>query len=280
MLRLSKELEKYFPEPDSFTQIMNLEGEIFRHKEGRKTLSFHRGSKLYFAKLHSGVGWGEIVKAWLRGNKADVDASPEWRAIEKCEAIGVETMVIAGRGLRGANPAKRQSFLITEALEERLQLDHLGEQGYLGRCGVEKLRLKRQLCLQVAQIARQLHQNGINHRDLYLCHFQVNEEEVQNWQGVGAVSMKLLDLHRAQIRDKVPARWLIKDLGALYFSAIDCGITDRDIVLFLREYIGENWKSEFRSKQAFWTKVRARAAKFYQRHRGKPPQFPGMFASF
>ncbi|MST95429.1 MAG: hypothetical protein EXS33_09230 [Pedosphaera sp.] len=41
----------------------------------------------------------------------------------------------------------------------------------------------------------------------------------------------VIDLHRAQLRDRVPARWLVKDLGGLLFSALDCGLTRRDQVV-------------------------------------------------
>jgi len=281
MFELSPDLADRFPEPEAFDKVMALDGKIYREKEGRRTLSFEWEGKGYFAKLHGGVGWREIFKAWSRGNKPDVDASPEWCAIARCEEIGVDTMVIAGRGMQGTNPAKRKSFLITEALEERLQLDHFGEGGYGGLSQKKKLRIKRHLCRRLGGIAKKLHENGVNHRDFYLCHFQVKENLVESWDGSSELPIKLLDLHRAQIRSGgVPERWLVKDLGALLFSAIDCEITDRDLVAFLEVYLGASWKKELRNNQKFWLKVKARAIKFYRRHRGKDPVIPAVFANF
>ena len=36
--------------------------DIYRNKEGRKTLKFNHQGRPYFLKLHLGIGWGEIFK--------------------------------------------------------------------------------------------------------------------------------------------------------------------------------------------------------------------------
>ena len=53
-------------------------------------------------------------------------------------------------------------------------------------------------------MTRLMHENNINHRDLYLCHFL--------WRGhAGEVpGLVLIDLHRALIHKKLPYRWRIK----------------------------------------------------------------------
>ena len=50
------------------------------------------------------------------------------------------------------------------------------------------------------------------------------------------LKLSLIDLHRAQIRNRLPRRWRDKDLAALYFSALDIGLTRRDFYRFLRLY--------------------------------------------
>ena len=50
------------------------------------------------------------------------------------------------------------------------------------------------------------------------------------------LGLSLIDLHRAQVRDKVPRRWRDKDLSGLYFSALNIGLTERDKLRFLRTY--------------------------------------------
>ena len=59
--------------------------------------------------------------------------------------------------------------------------------------------LKRILAGKLGQIARKLHVNGINHRDFYLCHFLYEVDSLDP-------SLYLIDLHRAQLRNRTPLR--------------------------------------------------------------------------
>lgn len=276
MIELSDEISGKFSGADIFDQVMALEGEVFRAKEGRRTLMFKHGGQEYFAKIHSGIGWREVWKNLSQLRCPIVDASNEWKAVELLERVGVATVEIVGRGRRGVNPAKIESFVIMRALDERVEVeDFLKDFG--GLVGAMRLILKRKIVYKVADAARKMHHAGINHRDFYLCHFHILERDWSGWTPDEDFRLPLIDLHRAQIRNKVPRRWLVKDLGALLFSAIDCEISDRDIVGFLRVYIGPHWRVQLRGESGLWLAVVRRAAKFYQRHRGKPMRLPGVF---
>ena len=52
------------------------------------------------------------------------------------------------------------------------------------------------------------------------------------------LKISVIDLHRAQIRAKVPRRWRDKDLIGLYFSSMNIGLTQRDIWRFMKVYFG------------------------------------------
>ncbi len=279
MIELSAEMREKFSGADAFDQVLALDGEIYRAKEGRRTLCFTHGGREYFAKIHMGIGWGEIVKNLTSFRLPVTDASNEWKAVEVLESVGVDTVKIVGKGVRGWNPATRQSFVIMDALDERVEVeDFLKEMGNL--TGRRRLELKRQIVRQVADAARRMHGAGMNHRDFYLCHFHIADRDWAEWSPGDTLRLPLIDLHRAQIRAKVPTRWLVKDLGALLFSAIDCGITDRDLVAFLRVYLGTGWKKRLLADAALWRAVLRRAGKFYQRHRSKPMPLPGVFQRF
>ncbi|MDR2637821.1 MAG: lipopolysaccharide core heptose(I) kinase RfaP, partial [Zoogloeaceae bacterium] len=90
---------------------------------------------------------------------------------------------------------------------------------------------KYALIAAVAEMVGRMHRAGVNHRDCYLCHFLLR-------QGAGepAQALALIDLHRAQVRAATPRRWRDKDLAALYFSALDIGLTRRDKLRFLSRY--------------------------------------------
>lgn len=277
MIELSAEMRDKFPGANAFDQVMALEGDVYRAKEGRRTLLFKHGGREYFAKIHHGIGWGEIWKNLSSFRLPVTDASNEWKAVRLLEKENVATVKIVGKGMRGSNPAKRESFVIMEALDERVEVeDFLKEMDHLPTS--QRLALKRKIVTSVADAARRMHGAGMNHRDFYLCHFHIMERDWAGWGVKEEVRLPLLDLHRAQIRGSVPERWLMKDLGALLFSAIDCKISDRDIVVFLKTYLGEEWRKKLSEDEKLWSGVLRRAAGFYMKHRGQPAKLPGIFA--
>jgi heptose I phosphotransferase len=125
---------------------------------------------------------------------------------------------------------------------------------------------------QVARVARRLHEGGVNHRDFYICHFLMNVTGGEAAYTQREPELYLIDLHRAQLRDKVPYRWRVKDLAGLLFSVLDVGLTRTDIARFLRIYTGEPLGQTLRSDRRLYRAVIARAIRTYQRDFGR---FPG-----
>ena len=134
--------------------------------------------------------------------------------------------------------------------------------------------LKKVLIEKVANLARTLHDQGVNHRDFYLCHLLLDTREPVTTASIHDKKLYVMDLHRAQIRSHVPRRWLVKDLGALYYSALDIGLSRRDVLRFVRSYSGRSAARELRENGRFWAAVRARAAQIYRRDFKRQPDFP------
>ena len=109
-------------------------------------------------------------------------------------------------------------------------------------------------------MTRVMHQNGINHRDFYICHFLLDHTKLD------AMQLYLIDLHRAKCRKKTGKRWLIKDLAGLYFSSLDIGLTQRDLLRFMREYRQMTLSLLFNKELKFWLKVKYRGDKLYRKH--------------
>ena len=86
--------------------------EIYRDKEGRKTLRFRAADRPFFLKLHSGIGWREVFKNLLQFRLPVTSASNEYRAIRKLEALGVDTLSVAAYARVGLDPARVQSCLL------------------------------------------------------------------------------------------------------------------------------------------------------------------------
>ena len=75
----------------------------------------------------------------------------------------------------------------------------------------------------------------------------------------------MIDLHRAQVRSAVPLRWRNKDLAALYFSALDIGLTRRDKLRFLRTYFQRPLRDILRDEARLLAWLEHKADKLYAR---------------
>lgn len=263
MLKLRADLRACFSPADSaaFDQVMALEGEVFRNLAGRKTLRFVLGETSYFAKLHFGVGWREILKNLCMLRKPVLGARDEWRAIQRLEQLGVATMAIAGFGERGLSPSRRQSFLITDELVNTVSLEDFCRSW---PDDPPPVALKQALIEKVATIARCLHNNGVNHRDCYICHFLLDVQTLRAPFVAEQLDLYLIDLHRVQIRTRTPGRWVEKDVAALYFSSMDIGLTRRDMLRFMRTYRGKPLRQILATERRFWAAVVRKAERLYR----------------
>ncbi|MCB5191581.1 lipopolysaccharide core heptose(I) kinase RfaP [Methylobacillus arboreus] len=255
-VQLPGEISRALGAGEAFDRVMSLEGEVFRDVPGRKTVRVQLAGQPYFIKQHFGVGWGEIFKNLLAFKVPVVSARTEKQAIEKLGEIGIATTPLAGFGSRGCNPARRQSFLITRDLGEIVSLETLAEQW--GKTPPDAV-FKRHLLLEVAALAARLHDNGLNHRDFYICHICLDLPRLRQ----GDIHLYLIDLHRVGIRETIRPRDRMKDMAALYFSAMDAGLTQRDYLRFLRRYRGKPIRQLMQDEREFWRQVQARAIKLY-----------------
>ena len=215
---------------DPFVAVEELEGEVFRELEARRTLRTVVAGRPFFVKIHRGVGWLEILKNLLSGRLPVLGAGNEWLAIHRLASLGVDTMQGVAFGQRGSNPATQHSFIVTEELAPTISLEDYCRDW---KTKPPAVAFKRALIKRVADMARRMHCGGVNHRDFYICHFLLHlvpEPTVDHFK------LSLIDLHRAQIRGQTPRRWRDKDLSSLYFSALNIGLTQRDGLRFLRIY--------------------------------------------
>lgn len=255
ILYLTPTLQAYFPEKNQslFNALMSLHGETYRALENRHTQRIQLGNQYYFIKQHFGVGWKEIFKNLLQLRWPVLSAKNEWQAIQALTKLHVPTQTMVGYGAQGINPASMRSFIITEELQHVISLEDFCRDWI---SHPPRWTVKFFLIHEVAKIARRLHTAGINHRDFYICHFLLAPHTQQ---------LFLIDLHRAQIRQKTPLRWIIKDLAGLYFSTKKIGLTQRDLLRFIRTYYGKNLR-EALANVRLWEKVKLRGDELYQRH--------------
>lgn len=244
---------------DAFAEVEKLDGQVYRELEGRRTLRTEVAGRGYFVKIHRGIGWGEIVKNLLTAKAPVLGAGQEWTAIRRLTEAGVPTMTAVAFGERGLNPAAQHSFIVTEELAPTVSLEDFSLDW---RASPPPPRLKRALIRRVAEMVGAMHRAGVNHRDCYICHFLLHTDKAVS---ADDFRLSLIDLHRAQTRARVPRRWRDKDLAALYFSALDIGLTRRDLLRFLKDYFRRPLRDTLRDEARLLGWLERKAAKLYAR---------------
>ncbi|POT30187.1 lipopolysaccharide core heptose(I) kinase RfaP [Citrobacter braakii] len=259
MVELKEPLATLWRGKDAFDEVKNLQGEVFRELETRRTLRFELTGKSYFLKWHRGTSLKEIVKNLLSLRMPVLGADREWNAIHRLSQLGVDTMTGVGFGEKGLNPLTKTSFIITEDLTPTISLEDYCTDWATNSPDV---KVKRIIIDRVATMVRKMHAGGINHRDCYICHFLLHlpfsghEDDLK---------ISVIDLHRAQIRSTVPRRWRDKDLIGLYFSSMNIGLTQRDIYRFLRIYCELPLKSILSQEADLFKEAQVKANKIRER---------------
>jgi lipopolysaccharide core heptose(I) kinase len=180
----------------------------------------------FFLKRHERPPLLEIVKPWLRLQRPLHGARNEWDAILRFHQTGLATMVPAALG-----ESQGRSFLLTTAIEGCRKLtEWMAEHQGALRNG--QLQTLRQIIAGVADVARTMHQAGLHHQDFYLTHLMVPLGAKETTP----VPIHVLDLGRVRWQRPLSARWIVKDLGQLNYSASRISASDR--LRFLMAYLG------------------------------------------
>lgn len=277
MIYIREDLKPLFAGEHSVGDFLKIDGQVFKQFPTRRTLKFARAGREFFIKAHWGFGWAEIARKLASLHVPAVSARTEWRAIQALEAIGVDTMKIAAYGEEGLSPATRKSFIVTEALSGTESLEKWAPKFMHTASTPTKLLLKHALIRRIAEIARRLHNSGLNHQDFYLCHFllDISGGSMPRPQ---EIKLYLIDLHRMHIRKRTPHRWLVKDIAGLFFSSMDLGLSSTDLLRFMRTYSGKRLRDTVRSDRAFWHQVLLRAIRVYRQQHGSEPRLPRFVA--
>ena len=119
---------------------------------------------------------------------------------------------------------------MTKGIEDGVPLDGFLAGRFRFPVAKKDLPLKRKLLRDAAGLTRTLHGAGLCHRDLYLCHLFVAPREDHR--------LILIDLQRVGRAFPFRARWIVKDLAALHYSAPPSVASRADRFRFLKAYLG------------------------------------------
>jgi len=258
-LILAEPFKRLWAGRDAFAEVERLEGVVYRELEARRTLRTEVAGRGYFVKIHRGIGWREIFKNLLTAKLPVLGAGQEWLAIQRLQEVAVPTMTAVAYGECGSNPADQRSFIVTEELAPTISLEDFC-MDWPGQ--PPEPRLKRALIAEVARMIGMMHRAGVNHRDCYICHFLLHTDKPVTAE---RLKLSVIDLHRAQTRAAIPARWRNKDLAALYFSVLDIGLTRRDRLRFLKGYFLQPLRQILRDEARLLALLERKAEKLYRR---------------
>ena len=261
---LNPEFERHWHGRDPFAAAFELTGESYRQVKSRHTFRVEIGGRGYFVKLHRGIGCKEYFKNLFQFKSPVTDAGQEYRALLHLREHGVDSMTPAAYGCTGCIPFARTSFLVTEELTGCISLEDFCREW---RTAPPPFRVKRALIRKLGDMAGKMHRSGLNHRDCYICHFLLRK----GTECTADPELHVIDLHRAEIRKHVPYHYWVKDVAGLWFSAMDAGLTEHDIHIFLKAYFRQDLREIFRRYGQFLKSVDAAARKLYRKDHGKEP---------
>jgi heptose I phosphotransferase len=175
------------------------------------------------ATLWPGADWSPAFQEWTHLEWARQSGFPVPASVAACEFIGPY--------------GRLQSMLAVEELAGMLPLNEAIP------LAAERLppgafqRWKRGLAAELARLACALHGQRRFHKDFYLCHFYIPEEDTRTlppWAG----RVHLIDLHRLGHHRWSWPYWTMKDLAQLLYSSDVAGVGPRDRLRFWRQYLG------------------------------------------
>jgi lipopolysaccharide core heptose(I) kinase len=206
----------------------------------------------FYLKRHTASPIKEYIKPLFRLTRPILGAKNEWNAMIQFYDLGIPSMIPVAMGESGSS-----SFVISLAIEGCEKLSHWMENDLANDLQANH-KSKKEFIKTIGNMTRKMHGSGYHHQDYYLTHFlkPVDDEKAEQ-------PLYLIDLGRVQSYQKLPKRWIIKDLAQLRYSSFLATKTDR--YRFIKEYFGH------RPSASDWSLLQKveRKAKAINRHTKK-----------
>ncbi|MDF1660307.1 MAG: lipopolysaccharide kinase InaA family protein [Planctomycetota bacterium] len=179
-------------------------GEELRRYPEKSIVQFMKNEKTYFLKRYHYSRLSVFIRAALKWNFPVLSGVTEWQRLNQLDALGFRVPKAVAAGL-GGSLFRGLSFIVLEELPGRSLESQLQE---ASPCFT--LRRQRRIARALGQWIRRFHDAGFCHKDLYLCHIFMTNDDV----------LGLLDCERiCHWPGQVPERWIVKDLAALLYSS-------------------------------------------------------------
>lgn len=220
---------------DTFEKIMaSPAGEIIRSFPGRNTVRLelkHPGGgvgRFYLKRYERGYlsTWRLLLRT-LRWPGADDEAMREWKAAAALRIEGFNTALPVAVGQERTAGVVTRSFVMTNEIPD-------------GVCAHDAVPTfttaqRRAFARQLGGLARRFHAAGFVHKDFYLYHVFVAPAAART----SDFNLFLIDFQRVVKPVVFKARWRVKDLAALAYSALKVGVPRTDLARFFKIYRGD-----------------------------------------
>ena len=223
----------------NFEYLFNIQGNVVRSSKNRETVEFLFKNKKYYIKRFSKGSFFQNFLNKLGILKDICNAVNEHSAYEILQDIGIDTpkLVCYGNEKKIWN---NRSFVISEEIKNFEQLDFfLSKKKYQK----DKINYQDRIYKKVVHIINKLHQNGIVHHDLYLCHFLLDLNSLDNKKNI---KIYLIDFHRLVKKTKVSSKQISKELGDLLFSIKFFGNEERFQEILKTNYFNKNFLENYK----------------------------------
>ncbi|HMP16224.1 MAG TPA: lipopolysaccharide kinase InaA family protein [Gemmatales bacterium] len=247
----------------------------YHEKQGRSTgrVVLGQGKLVIYLKRHWKLPAWRAPLAWAWPHGAWSPAAREWKQLLWARAQGFMVPEPLAMGQYVASGWRLQSYLALRELTGMLPLHQAIPEAYTRMPTAQFQRWKAKLLEKVATIARNLHAQHRYHKDLYLCHFYVQQPALQQ-SDPGDVA--LIDLHRLAHHRWWSRRWQTKDLAQLFFSMWGvAGLEGADRLLLFQHYQQQKTLN-YAAQQLFLAAMRK--AYRYARHNRIDTDIPATIA--
>lgn len=222
-----------------FESLMNFDGgQLLKKNEFRSIIKIKIKDKTIYLKRHFWP-WKERIKSIIPWVQKE-DAKNEWENMLLLNDLGFNTMVPVAFGEKKRFGMSSFSMTLTENIYDAEKLETYLPRHFTPPLSGVRISEKRALIKKLAALARDLHNNGLNHQDFYLGHLFIRSEDD---------TIFIVDLQRMHRRELILRHDMIKDIAQIAYSAAGLGIFDRtDFMRFAHSYFGRNKLTKYDKK--------------------------------
>jgi heptose I phosphotransferase len=180
----------------------------------------------FYLKTYNATPLKVQLKNWIDHFRIASTAAYDYMPAIELERIGVKTPVVAAFGELMHGPFEKKSFVVTEEISGGVDLEKNVPDFFSGCIDSDKRKKQLGFIKELADFSRKFHSNGFCHRDFYLCHIFWGKD----------AGFRLIDLQRVFKPRLTGARYRLKDISQLYYSAPASIYSKTNRLRFYKQY--------------------------------------------